>query len=136
MASVNLLLILIITSIGVSFILIRLLLPLLNEILIETCGTATRSMFWIRFTQLMLVISPLLLVIYFTPTDSVHISNHARELKDGLFRILLGDFIALAAIGRVIAKSINTPKPEPVLPASMLAAATEALHQRETHSAQ
>lgn len=133
MSSLGLLLVLMITSLLISGLLIKLLLPLLEKVLNETCGTATRSLFWIRFTQLMLVISPLLLVIYFTPTESLHISNHARELKEGLFRILLGDFIALAAIGRVIAKSINAQNPAPELAASVMAAAA-AMNQSHSHA--
>jgi hypothetical protein len=133
MSSLGLLLVLMATSILISGLLIKLLLPLLEKVLNETCGTATRSLFWIRFTQLMLVISPLLLVIYFTPTESLHISNHARELKEGLFRILLGDFIALAAIGRVIAKSINAQNSTPELAASVMAAAA-AVNQSHSHA--
>jgi len=133
MSSLGLLLVLMATSILISGLLIKLLLPLLEKVLNETCGTATRSLFWIRFTQLMLVISPLLLVIYFTPTESLHIRNHARELKEGLFRILLGDFIALAAIGRVIAKSINAQNSTPELAASVMAAAA-AVNQSHSHA--
>lgn len=133
MSSLGLLLVLMITSLLISGLLIKLLLPLLEKVLNETCGTATRSLFWIRFTQLMLVISPLLLVIYFTPTESLHISNHARELKEGLFRILLGDFIALAAIGRVIAKTINAQNSTPELAASVMAA-TAAVNQSHSHA--
>lgn len=133
MSSLGLLLVLMATSILISGLLIKLLLPLLEKVLNETCGTATLSLFWIRFTQLMLVISPLLLVIYFTPTESLHISNHARELKEGLFRILLGDFIALAAIGRVIAKSINAQNSTPELAASVMAAAA-AVNQSHSHA--
>ncbi len=93
---------------GISLALIYLLKPLLREVLIETCGTNTRAEFWVMFTQLMLIISPLLIVIYFAPTtDSVPI-NVAEAIQDTLFRSLLGDFIALSMIGQVIWRSIKS----------------------------
>ena len=95
---------------GISLALIWLIKPLLRDVLIETCGTQKRAEFWVMFTQLMLVISPLLLVIFFIPTDAATTINLAEALKDTLFRTLLGDFIALASIGQVIWKSIkNSP---------------------------
>jgi hypothetical protein len=97
----------ILLCLGMSLLLISLLKPLLRDILIETCGTPKRAEFWLMFTQLMLLISPLLLVVFFIPTDPLTNINIAKAIKETLFRILLGDFIALAAIGRVIAKSIQ-----------------------------
>lgn len=103
---------------GISFILIGLLRPLLRGVLTDTCGTETRSEFWVMFTQLMLIISPLLVVIYFAPTAPIAQLNVAYELQQTLFRTLLGDFIALSVIGKVIWKSINSPynqaMPQPI----------------------
>ena len=65
------------------------------------------------FTQLMLIISPLLIVIYFAPTtDSVPI-NAAEAIQDTLFRSLLGDFIALSMIGQIIWRSIKSFHEQP-----------------------
>lgn len=102
---------------GISFILIALLRPLLRGVLTDTCGTEQRAEFWVMFTQLMLVISPLLVVVYFVPTATIAQLNMAHELQQALFRTLLGDFIALSVIGKVIWKSISSlydyaiPKP-------------------------
>ena len=52
---------------GISIAVIVLLKPLLRDVLIETCGTTKRADFWVMFTQLMLVISPLLIVIFLHP---------------------------------------------------------------------
>ena len=101
---------------AISVSLIYLLKPVLCDMLIDICGTETRAAFWVMFTQLMLIISPLLLVIYFAPTQDVLAINTAEALKDTLFRTLLGDFVALATIGVVIWKSIRVP-PAPPLPA-------------------
>ncbi len=92
---------------AISISLIYLLKPMLRDVLVDICGTRTRADFWVMFTQIMLIISPLLIVIYFAPTqDAVHI-NTAEAMKDTLFRSLLGDFIALAMIGQVIWKAIK-----------------------------
>lgn len=94
---------------GISFILISLLRPLLRDVLTDTCGTEKRAEFWVMFTQLMLIISPLLVVVYFAPITPVAQLNVAYELQQTLFRTLLGDFSALSAIGWVIWNSISSP---------------------------
>jgi len=94
--------------VGISFSVVYLLKPLLREILVDTCGTLTRAEFWVMFTQLMLFIAPLLIVIFFAPTKEVIDINVTKVIQDTLFRSLLGDFIALAMIGQVIWKSIDT----------------------------
>jgi hypothetical protein len=92
---------------GISFAVIVLLKPLLRDVLIETCGTAKRAEFWVMFTQLMLIISPLLIVIFFAPTETSITTNIAEAMQDTLFRSLLGVFVALAMIGQVMWKSIR-----------------------------
>ncbi|MEW8022975.1 MAG: hypothetical protein AB2803_04675 [Candidatus Thiodiazotropha sp.] len=92
----------------VSFVLIRLLKPLLKAVLTDTCSTDKRADFWVMFTQLMLVISPLLVVVYFAPTLEISRLNLAYELQQALFRTLLGDFIALSVIGQVMWRSIRS----------------------------
>lgn len=94
---------------GISFILIVLIRPLLRDVLIDTCGTENRAEFWVMFTQLMLIITPLLVVVFFAPTEAIAQLNVAHELQQTLFRTLLGDFIALSVIGKVIWKSISSP---------------------------
>ncbi len=103
-------------SLGISLIMILLLKPLLRDVLTDTCGTAQRAEFWVMFTQLMLVISPLLMVAFFAPTASITHLNIAHELQRALFRTLLGDFIGLCIIGRVIWKSIGDPNYQAILP--------------------
>lgn len=98
--------------ISISLSMVYLLKPLLREILVEICGTETRAEFWVMFTQLMLIISPLLIVIYFAPTQDTLNINLAEAMQDTLFRSLLGDFIALTMIGQVIWRSIKTASPQ------------------------
>lgn len=103
---------------GISFIVIALLRPLLRDVLTDTCGTEKRAEFWVMFTQLMLIISPLLVVVFFAHTTPIAQLYIAYELQQTLFRTLLGDFIALSVIGKVIWKSINSPynpaMPQPI----------------------
>ncbi len=73
---------------GISLSLIYLLKPVLGEILVDICGTKTRAEFWVMFTQLMLILSPLLIVIYFAPTQGALQINIAEAMKDTLFRCL------------------------------------------------
>lgn len=113
----------IVLCLGISMALIMLIKPLLRDVLIETCGTQKRAEFWVMFTQLMLVISPLLLVIYFIPTGASAAVNVAEALKDTLFRTLLGDFIALASIGQVIWKTIQNPSVENSTPSNVVSEA-------------
>ena len=114
MNTLTLFIIEVLLSFGISATVVILIKPLLRDVLIETCGTKKRAEFWVMFTQLMLVISPLLIVIYFAPTSTVVPPNIAETLKDTLFQSLLGVFIALAMIGQVIWKSITPARNEPV----------------------
>ncbi len=91
----------------ISFSLIYLIKPLLREILIESCGTTTRADFWVMFSLLMLVIAPLLLVIYFAPTQAGDAVNSILEIQDSLFRSLLGSGITLLVIAYVIWQAIK-----------------------------
>ncbi|MCG8429154.1 MAG: hypothetical protein MI754_17500 [Chromatiales bacterium] len=84
-----------------------LIKPPLNDLLIELCGNEVRAKFWVMFTQIMLIISPLLIVIYFTPTYTITAQNLLQTLTDLLFQTLLGTFITLAMIGQIVRKSIS-----------------------------
>jgi len=108
------------TSLAISSAVIFALNPLLVEVLSDACGTKNRSLFWVRFTNIMLIISPLLLVIFFTHTGENSAPNSLIIFKDSLFRALLGEFIGLALVGQMIWHSIrqdlqmkksNTPTP-------------------------
>ena len=107
MNTLGLFLIEVFICVGISFSVVTLIKPLLHEILVEACGTKTRAEFWVMFTQLMLFIAPLLIVIFFAPSGEVVNINITQVIQNTLFRSLLGDFIALSMIGLVIWKSID-----------------------------
>ncbi len=94
-------------STTISATVIMFIRPGLRDMLLETCGSEKRADFWVMYTQIMLFISPLLVVLYLAPVTSIA-AYPAELLKNILFWSLLVVFIALAKIGRVIWKSINT----------------------------
>ena len=101
----------ILICLGISFAVVTLLKGLLTEVLIETCGTDRRAAFWVMFTQLMLYLAPLLIVVYFIPTEPITEKTLALALKKTLFYSLLGVFLGLAVVGKVIWKSIDVFSP-------------------------
>ncbi len=92
---------------GISITIVSLLKSQLTEVLIETCGTEKRAAFWAMFTQLMLYLAPLLIVVCFSPSGPVTDKSFVPALKDTLFYSLLGVFLGLAVVGKVIWKSID-----------------------------
>jgi hypothetical protein len=94
-------------SLIVSLFLIYWFTPLLKVVLVETCGKQNRADFWVRYTQFMLVISPLLIVVFLSKAPESLSSDMVLLVQDTLFRILMGIFIALLAIGKVIWRSIT-----------------------------
>jgi len=81
----------------------------LYRLLVDSCGTETRAKFWVVYTNIMLVIAPLLTSIVFGKSRS---SGEADFVfyKTALGCALFGVFFSLAVIGMQINKSI--PKPE------------------------
>lgn len=107
MSSFTILIIEILICISISLLFITLLRALLLNQLTEVCGNNTRARFWLTFTQLMMIIFPLLIVIYHAPVSSPQIFEFASELKNILFRTLLGDFMTLLTVGWAMFKSIK-----------------------------
>ena len=77
----------------------------LLRVLIDMCGTETRAKFWITYSNIMLVIAPLLTVIIFGKSSSIGEANFAFY-KTAFGCALFGVFISLAAIGMQITKAI------------------------------
>ncbi|KPJ93455.1 MAG: hypothetical protein AMJ53_07215 [Gammaproteobacteria bacterium SG8_11] len=99
----------ILTCLGISGAVVYVLNPLLIELLSNGCRTANRSLFWVRFADIMLMISPLMLVIFFTHTGEPDAPNTLIIFKDTLFRSLLGEFIGLIFMGQVIWSFVSNP---------------------------
>lgn len=96
-----------------GFILLRLQ-KLLRRIGNESCEQGGGSTeFWVAYTQIMMVIAPLLLVALLSKAGQ----NAAlvEQLKSSLGVVLSGQFLGLALVGRAVWKSIVRPAaPAPV----------------------
>jgi len=97
-------------ALSMSVFIVYLLTPYLKEVLVDTCGTQHSASFWVRFTQLMMIIAPLVIVIFFSVADSYQLqqANPAYILKQTILQTLIGEFIGLILVGRIIYRAINT----------------------------
>lgn len=97
----------IVLSLVVSITLHALLRPVLYDILLGACGTPQRAAFWLRFTQINLVIAPLLLVIMFAPVTEATLPGPTELVRDTLLRALSGAFGSVLVMGQVIWKTVK-----------------------------
>jgi len=97
-------------ALSMSLLVLFLIKPFLKDVLVDTCGTEHSAMFWVRFTQLMMIIAPLVIVIFFAGVDvnQLVLTQPAYILKQTLLQTLLGEFIGLIFVGRIIYRAINT----------------------------
>ena len=94
-------------SLGISVAMILWFTPPLKIVLAETCGTPERGAFWVRYTQFMLLVTPLLTVILFSEATDSQCLNVLKFMHDTLFRVLLGIVLALLVTGQVIWRAIR-----------------------------
>jgi len=102
-------------SLTVSILALFLLKGALQEVLADLCRGVQRALFWTRFTQLMLIIGPLLGTLLFTPIDSCTDAFNIATFRETLRHALVGGFITLSGVGMVIWKTI--PKNDSGIPA-------------------
>lgn len=91
-------------SMSISLLALLLLRGVLESILVDLCGNATRAKFWCRFTQLMLLIGPLLGALLLSNGSPAPIDSSLA--RDTLRNVLTGTFATLAGVGWVIWNSI------------------------------
>jgi hypothetical protein len=92
----------------VSLLILQRLQRLLRRIGSEVCergGASTE--FWIAYTQLMMIVAPVLLVAYFSRAGQHY--SVVEQLKSSLSLILWGQFLGLVLVGRAVWKTINPP---------------------------
>jgi len=92
-------------SFGISAIVLLFLNKPLYRLLIDLCGTEARAKFWLIYSNVMLVIAPLLFVIIFGKSNSDKIELFSFY-KTAFGSSLAGVFISLAVIGTQITKSL------------------------------
>ena len=95
---------------SMSVFVLALIKPYLKDVLKDTCGTEHSAEFWVRFTQLMMVIAPLVIVIFFADLQNSEqiLTQPAYILKQTLLQTLVGELIGLTFLGRIIYRAINT----------------------------
>jgi hypothetical protein len=97
-------------TLSMSVLIVYLLSPFLKEVLKDTCGTDHSSQFWVRFTQLMMIIAPLVIVVFFSVADAYQLRQAvpAYILKQTILQTLIGEFVGLILVGKTIYRAINT----------------------------
>ena len=112
MDSVTVFLCQIAVSIVVSLAILGRLQRLLRRIGNEVCDQGGGSTeFWVAYTQLMMLIAPLLMVAWLSRAGwSVSL---VEQLKSSLGVVLIGQVIGLVLVGRAVWKSIVRPVAKP-----------------------
>src|SRR4029077_10195730 len=94
---------------------------LLRRIGDEVCeqgGGATE--FWVAFTQLMMVIAPLLLIAIFSHAGRT--LSPVEQMQSSLAVVLSGQVAGLVLVGRAVWKSFVRPAPAPSVAAPVIPA--------------
>lgn len=76
----------------------------LREMLDQLCEKPGSTNFWARYTLLMLLIAPLLLVVLFSPSQ---IQDSVQVIRQVTLSILFGHFVTFALVGRSLIKAVR-----------------------------
>jgi hypothetical protein len=89
----------------------------------EQGGASTE--FWVAYTQLMMIVAPVLLVAFFSKAGTSYLSA-VDQLKSSFSVVLWGQFLGLILVGRAVWNMIKAPAPlvAPARPAAQLATAS------------
>jgi hypothetical protein len=87
-------------SLSMSFITLWILSKPLVNVLEDLCPTKTQADFWLAYTRIMLLISPLLLVLMVS-LNSRHI-NDINSIKFSLVSSLAGLLLGMLIVGKKI----------------------------------
>ena len=99
----------IIISLFVSACVIYIINKSFRNVLIDLCGTEVRAQFWVVYSNLMLVIAPLLTTIIFGKSHQV-LEASFSFYKTAFGSVLFGVFVSLVIIGLQITKSLPKVK--------------------------
>jgi predicted outer membrane lipoprotein len=83
----------------------RYLRDVLRRLLIDLCGTAERSEFWVRVTTVLISAFPVLLALWFGHSDARD-ANLASVLRTALIMTTAGIVAGVAVMAWSIAKSM------------------------------
>ena len=105
-------------SAAVSTVILLRLQALLRDVGLESCERGARgaTVFWVAYTQLMMLVAPLLLISLFSHAGTT--LDTLGQLKSSIALVLSGQFAGLVLVGRAVWKSIVREAPRPAAPAS------------------
>jgi len=93
-------------TVGSSLIVVIYLRGHLNRILIDLCGTPERAGFWTAFTNVTLLLIPVIFALRYRP-GAGSLPSLVFELSEQLENALLGLACAVIVLGFVLNKSIR-----------------------------
>ena len=109
MNEIHLFLIEMLIGLGVSALVIFSLRQPLKDVLTDICGTEVRAKFWVMYTNLMLMITPLLSSIIFGKSHRIAEATFSFY-KTAVGSVLFGVFLSLVIIGWQITKTLPQKK--------------------------
>ena len=106
MSEIQLFLIEVVISISFAVVVIAMLHKPLRNLLMDLCESASRSSFWLTYSNLMLLIAPILSVMLFGNSDKATAADF-QFFKTAFGWSLFGIFFSLAIIGLQISRSVQ-----------------------------
>ena len=101
-------------SLAVSTLILLRLQALIRRVGNEVCDRSPGATeFWIAYTQLMMLVAPLLLVSWFSQAG--HYSLPVDQIKSSIAVVLCGQVLGLAFVGRAVWRSMVASPPPPAL---------------------
>ena len=87
-----------------SLALVAYVKPHLNALLMELCGTAERARFWLAFSNVTLVLVPLIFALDYNP-DSASGTNLVFDMATQLKHAIIGFVMALTLLAIILFRS-------------------------------
>jgi len=100
-----------------SFCAVAYLTPSLRKILIDLCGTVERANFWTAFSNLALILTPLIFAMHKVPNGNPSIPP-VLQLSAQIEWALIGLVATVFMVGLVISRFIPRPRGIPAAPAA------------------
>jgi hypothetical protein len=100
-----------------SFCAAAYLTPSLRKILIDLCGNADRADFWTAFSNLSLILTPVIFALHQTPDVNPEIPG-VLQLSAQIEWALFGLVATVLAVGFVVSRFISRPVGNPALSAA------------------
>lgn len=91
-------------SLGTGLALWHWFSPALRILLEQICQRPGSTEFWLRYTQLMLLMAPLVIAITFSPEADQYTVTSLRRI---LLAVLIGHFTGFALVGRSLFKAVK-----------------------------